>query len=259
MAGYGNFAYYYDRLTDNVGYEKRCDYIHSLLAGNNVSKGILLDLACGTGTMSLLFAEKGYEIVGVDASEDMLSLAQEKKMNANADAVFLCQKMQELDLFGTIDAAVCTLDSINHLTAEADVREAFRRVALFMNDGGIFVFDVNTPYKHKNVLGDNTFVYDLDEVYCVWQNTYNEKDCSTTVQLDIFEQDEEEADVYYRYSEEFCERGYELDKIRQWLEEFRFEVIGIYNEMTTDEVTEQTERAVFVCKKHGTQFLNNEE
>ncbi|MCM1365209.1 MAG: class I SAM-dependent methyltransferase [Faecalibacterium sp.] len=255
MSGYGNFAYYYDRLTDNVDYKKRCDYICSLLTENHVGKGILLDLACGTGTMSMLLAEKGYEIVGVDASEDMLSVAQEKKINTNADAVFLCQKMQELDLFGTIDAAVCTLDSLNHITDESDLREALRRVALFMNDGGIFVFDINTPYKHKHVLADNTFIYDLDEVYCVWQNTFNESDCSTTVQLDIFEQDEDEEDVYYRYSEEFCERGYELDKIQSWLEDVQFEVLGIYNEMTKDKIDSKTERAVFVCKKHGTQFL----
>lgn len=254
MSGYGNFAYYYDKLTDNVNYKQRCDYIHSLLTENNVGKGILLDLACGTGTLSLLLAEKGYEIVGVDASEDMLSIAQEKKLQTEADAVFLCQQMQQLDLFGTIDAAVCTLDSINHITDEQEVCEVFRRVSLFMNDSGIFIFDINTPRKHKEVLADNTFVYDIDEVYCVWQNTYNEKDCSTTVQLDIFEQDEEDPDVYYRCSEEFCERGYELDEIKKWLEEVRFEIVGIYDEMTRNPVNDKTERAVFVCKKHGTQF-----
>lgn len=254
MSGYGNFAYYYDRLTDNVGYQKRCDYICSLLKENGIQSGILLDLACGTGTMTHMMAQKGYDTIGVDASEDMLSIALEKKLQYDNDAVFLCQKMQQLDLYGTIDAAICTLDSINHLTNEADVREAFRRVALFMNDGGVFIFDVNTPYKHQSVLANNTFVYDLDDVYCVWMNTFNESDCSTAIQLDIFERDEEEPDVYYRQSEEFCERGYELDRIKAWLEQVRFEVIGIYNEMTKEPVNGKTERAVFVCKKHGTQF-----
>ena len=115
MAGYGDFSYYYDLLTENVDYEKRCEYICGLLAENGISEGILLDLACGTGTMSLLFAEKGYDVVGVDGSEEMLTQAQEKKMESGADIIFLCQKMEELDLFGTIQCAVSTLDTFNHI------------------------------------------------------------------------------------------------------------------------------------------------
>lgn len=255
MAGYGDFALFYDRLTENVDYKERCDYICSLLRKNGISEGILLDLACGTGSLSYLLAENGFEVVGVDASEEMLSAAQEKKDEKKADVLFLCQKMQELDLFGTIDAAVCTLDSINHVTDEAQVMEIFRRVALFMNDGGIFIFDVNTPYKHKNVLADNTYVYDLDDIYCVWQNTYNEKDCSVDISLDIFERDDEEQDVYYRYFEDFTERAYDFESLKAWLESVKFEVIGIYGEMTEEPIKSDTQRAVFVCKKHGTQFV----
>ena len=167
MASYGDFAYYYDMLTENVDYDKRCEYICGLLAENGISEGILLDLACGTGTMSLMFADKGYDVVGVDGSQEMLTQAQEKKMESGADVIFLCQRMEELDLFGTINAAVSTLDSINHVTDEDTVKEIFRRVSLFMEDKGIFLFDVNTPYKHREILGDNTFIYDLDEVYCL--------------------------------------------------------------------------------------------
>ena len=128
MASYGDFAYYYDMLTENVDYDKRCEYICGLLAENGVSEGILLDLACGTGTMSLMFAEKGYDVVGVDGSEEMLTQAQEKKMESGADIIFLCQKMEELDLFGTINAAVSTLDSINHVTNEDTVKEILEQV-----------------------------------------------------------------------------------------------------------------------------------
>ncbi len=251
MSGYGDFAYYYDLLTENVDYESRCDYIYNLLADNAVGKGILLDLACGTGSLSMLLAEKGYEVIGVDASEEMLSVAQEKKYESEADAIFLCQKMEELDLFGTINAAVCTLDSINHVTDEKTVREIIRRVSLFMEDKGIFVFDVNTPYKHREVLGNNTFVYDMDEVYCVWQNETDEN-MLTTVSLDIFEKDEE-TDAYYKYSEQFQEKGYELSFFEKLLTENRFELIGIYEEMTTEAVKDNTERAVFVARKIGTQ------
>ncbi len=252
MASYGDFAYFYDNLTDNVDYEKRCSYIKGLLAENGVGEGILLDLACGTGTVSLMLSDMGYDVIGVDASEDMLSVAQEKKMESGADVIFLCQRMEELDLFGTINACVSTLDSINHVTDEETVREIFRRVSLFMEDKGIFLFDVNTPYKHKCVLGDNTFVYDTDEVYCVWQNSTDES-LVTTVNLDLFEKDEDDEETYYRYSEEFTERAYDLDDIKKWLEDVKFEVVGIYEEMTKDSVKADTQRAVFVAKKHGTQ------
>ncbi len=251
MAGYGDFAYYYDLLTENVDYESRCNYIHGLLAENGIGKGILLDLACGTGTVSILLSKKGYDVIGVDASEEMLSVAQEKKTEADADIIFLCQKMEELDLFGTINGAVCTLDSINHVTYEATVKEIFRRVSLFMEDKGIFIFDVNTPYKHREVLGNNTFVYDMDEVYCVWQNSTDEN-LLTTINLDVFEKDEED-DVYYKYSEQFCEKGYSLSDIEKWVKEYKFDVIGIYEEMTKEPVREDTQRAVFVLRKKGTQ------
>lgn len=252
MASYGDFAYFYDGLTENVDYEKRCDYIRGLLAENGIGEGILLDLACGTGTVSLILSRMGYDVIGVDASEDMLSVAQEKKMEMGEDVIFLCQKMQELDLFGTINACVSTLDSINHVTDADTVKEIFRRVSLFMEDKGIFIFDVNTPYKHKNILANNTFVYDTDEVYCVWQNSTDES-LLTTISLDIFEKDEDDDETYYRYSEEFSERAYDLEDIRKWLEECKFEVVAVYGEMTRESIGEDTQRAVFVAKKHGTQ------
>jgi ubiquinone/menaquinone biosynthesis C-methylase UbiE len=252
MASYGDFAYYYDSLTENVDYDKRCEYIRGLLADNGIGEGILLDLACGTGTVSLILSEMGYDVIGVDASEEMLSVAQEKKMESGADVIFLCQRMEELDLFGTINACVSTLDSINHVTNEKTVREIFRRVSLFMEDKGMFIFDVNTPYKHRKILGDNTFVYDTDEVYCVWQNSTDEN-LVTTVNLDIFEKDEDDEETYYRYCEEFAEKAYDLDDIRKWLEECKFEVTAVYEEMTREPVKADTQRAVFVAKKHGTQ------
>lgn len=252
MNGYGDFAFFYDDLTQNVEYEKRSEYIFSLLTENGIGKGILLDLACGTGSLSFLLEKKGFDVIGVDASEEMLSVAQEKKMEKGSDIIFLLQKMEDLDLFGTIDACVCTLDSINHLKGEKEVKAAFRKVSLFMNDGGIFIFDVNTPYKHKEVLGNNTFIYDTDEAYCVWQNTYNEKDRSVNICLDIFDYDKDE-DIYIRTGEEFTEKCYELSDLKKWAEEVRFEVMGIYEEMTKNEVTDKTERAVFILKKHGTQ------
>ena len=213
MAGYESFAALYDALTDNVDYNAMGEYLCNLLAAHGAGEGILLDLACGTGTLSAFFAAKGYDVIGVDASEEMLAEAQEKRIEEGFEALFLCQNMEELDLFGTIDAAVCTMDSLNHLTDPAAFCEALRRVALFMNDGGVFVFDVNTPYKHAEVLGNNTFVYDLEEVYCVWQNSFDEDTQTTQICLELFTADEEEPDVYVRETEEFSERAYDLEFI----------------------------------------------
>ena len=255
MAGYRDFAFFYDLLMKNADYESRFGYIIGLLAENGIGEGILLDMACGTGTLSKMFAQKGFDVVGIDASEEMLSRAQEKKLEENFDALFLCQKMEELDMFGTVDAAVCTLDSLNHVTEKEKIREIFRRVALFMNDNCLFIFDVNTLYKHRRVLENNAFVFDTENVFCVWQNTLLEDNETTQINLDIFEGDEEEEDVYIRYSEEFFERGYELDFLKKTLENYRFEVVGIYDDMTKEPVRRDSERAVFVCKKHGTQFV----
>ena len=253
MASYSDFAYCYDALTENADYAARCNKLCNLLAAHGVGEGILLDLACGTGTLTAMLANRGYDVIGVDASPDMLSVAQQKQMEQPFDAVFLCQRMEQLDLFGTIDAAVCTLDSLNHITEESAFREALRRVALFMNDGGVFLFDVNTPYKHEHVLGDNTFVYDLDDVYCVWQNQYDPATGTTDVTLDLFCYDEEN-DCYDRATESFSERAYSLDDIRRWLEEDRFEVLAVLDETGSRPLQDTDERALFVCKKHGTQF-----
>ena len=254
MAGYESFAALYDALTDNVDYNAMGEYLCNLLAAHGAGEGILLDLACGTGTLSAFFAAKGYDVIGVDASEEMLAEAQEKRIEEGFEALFLCQNMEELDLFGTIDAAVCTLDSLNHLTDPAAFCEALRRVALFMNDGGVFVFDVNTPYKHAEVLGNNTFVYDLEEVYCVWQNSFDEAEQTTHICLDLFTADEEEPDVYVRETEEFSERAYDLEFIADALKKVRFEVLSVQDADTHGTLTETSERALFLCKKHGTQF-----
>lgn len=261
MLGYTEFAYFYDKLTGNVEYESRFKYIYDLLAQNGVSKGILLDLACGTGTLTQMFDSHGFDAIGVDSSEDMLSVAQEKKMQNQNEIMYLCQDMTQLDLFGTINACICTLDSLNHITNEKDLREVFRRVSLFMEDKGIFIFDVNTPYKHEKILGDNTFVYDLDEVFCTWQNSFEPNTCTTTITLDIFQSEEVDEDdeynedepVYYRYTESFSERGYELDLIEQIAKENKFKVVAVYDEMSKNPIHATTQRAYFVCEKQGLQ------
>ena len=243
---YDDFSRFYDLLTDNVEYEKRADYFCRLLSMCGIKSGILLDLGCGTGNMSFEMAEKGFDVIGVDSSIGMLIAAQQKMFEKGTRVLLLNQNMQEIDLYGTVDCAVCVLDGINHLPCADDVRKTFEKVSLFMNKGGAFAFDVNTIYKHRNVLADNVFVYEPENVYCVWQNNFNADDNSVDISLDFFE---EEDGVYYRSSENFTEKAYELSDIRLWLEESGFEVIGVFDDMTTDEVRPNSERAVFLARK----------
>lgn len=232
---YSSFARVYDKLTFNVGYEKRAEYICELLSRNGCGKGILLDLACGTGTLSEHIAKKGYDMILVDSSPEMLGFARERV----PDALVLCQDMTELDLYGTINAAVCSLDGINHLLTPISVKKAFSAVSLFTEKGGVFVFDVNTPYKHESVLGNNTFVYEKDDVYLVWQNSYRRKSRTVDINLDIFTC---ENGTYSRSSESFSERAYNIDDICRYLEETGFSVTGIYDDMTFDAPCEKSQR-----------------
>ncbi len=243
---YDVFSEFYDRLTDNVEYEKRADYFCRLLSICGVNDGILLDLGCGTGSMSVKMAERGFDVIGVDSSIGMLGVAQQKMYESGKQILFLNQPMQEIDLYGTVDSAICVLDSINHLNDAEEVMQTFEKVSLFMNKGGAFAFDVNTLYKHKNILADNAYVYEFDDLFCAWQNSYNSEDGSVDISLDFFE---EEDGVYYRSSENFSEKAYELSDISKWLEDAGFEVIGIYDDMTTDNVKPDSQRAVFLAKK----------
>ncbi len=245
MSGYNAFAEVYDKLTDNIEYKKRADYVSALFDRYGVrGKEPILDLACGTGSLTIELAKLGYDMIGVDSAYAMLSQAQNKKYEENVDVLFLCQDMTELDLYGTISGAVCMLDSLNHLDSAEDVKRTIEKVGLFMEHGGIFIFDVNTIYKHREILGNNTFVYDCDDVYCVWQNSLNDDD-SVDISLDIFERKD---GTYYRSGEEFSERAYPIGQYKKWLGDAGFELLHIYDEMSDRELNDRTQRAVFVAR-----------
>ncbi len=250
---YGIFSSVYDILTENVQYEKIADKICSLLHKNSVNGGLLLDLGCGTGTLSFLLENKGFDVIGVDASEDMLMVANEKKYEESSNAMFLCQRAEDLDLFGTIDCAVSCLDTINHIDTIEKVKKAIEKVSLFMNMGGIFIFDMNTPYKHENILGNNTFIYDMDEVYCAWQNSYDKENATTHIDLDFFIKNEDD-ECYERYSESFCEYAYEPKEILLTLEKCGFEILGTYDDYSDNLTNDETQRITVVAKKIKTIF-----
>lgn len=160
--------------------------------------------------------------------------------------MFLCQRMQELDLYGTVDAAVCSLDSINHLTDEKDVKRTFERLRLFVAPGGVFIFDVNTVYKHKNVLGDNAFVYEYPDVFCVWQNSFNEQDNTVDIALDFFENC---GETYKRRSENFSERAYEIDFLKSLLDTAGFDTEFVFDDMSREPLRADSQRAVIAARR----------
>ena len=244
-AGYNSFSEYYDALMQNVGYDERCRYILEIFKRLDHDMGLSLDLACGTGSLTIELKKNGVDVYGIDASYDMLSHAREKAEENGLDILFLCQKMQSIDLYGTIDTCVCTLDSINHLVKKSDVQKTFERVSLFMNQGGYFLFDANTIYKHREVLSDNTFVYDTDDVFCVWQNSLKENNI-VEIELDFFER---EGKVYYRESENFCERAYSDDELTTMLEKAGFEVVKRYGDMTFEAPKSDEQRVIYVARK----------
>ena len=247
MGGYGCFAYYYDTLTGNISYKSRAEYIDSLVKLHGGKKNILLDLACGTGSLSEEFSRMGYDVIGVDGSEMMLNEALDKKFDSGLNIQYLCQDMTELDMFGTIDVTVCALDSLNHLCDLDAIKKTIGRVSLFCEPEGLFIFDVNTPYKHKNVLGNNTFVYDLDDVYCVWQNTYTEKDNRVEIALDLFEK--QENGNYVRDEENFAEIAFDESVIDEILTDSGMEIAAKYDYDTMDPVRADSEKIVYVARK----------
>lgn len=245
---YSYFAEYYDILTENAEYGKRADYFLELFKKHGHDMGLTLDLACGTGTLTLELCRRGTDIFGCDMSEDMLTIAQQKAYEEDMNIMFIKQKMQNLRLFGKIDTCISTLDSINHLPSAKDVQRTFAKVGEYMNDGGMFVFDLNTVYKHKYILGDNCYIYDTEKVFCAWQNNYHEKDNEVVITLDFFERD---GKVYRRSSEQFSERAYSDDDIRNMAEKAGFAVEAVYDDMTFEDIKEDSQRAVYVLRKRG--------
>ncbi len=246
MKTYKSFAEHYDSLTQNVDYAALCKHYTALISQYGNGGKLVLDLACGTGSLSVLLAKSGFDVVGVDASEEMLSLAM-NKIESFGNPIFLNQSMQELDLFGTIDAAICCLDSINHLKTEEDVKKAIERVSLFLNDGGLFIFDVNTLHKHRDILGNNTFVYDTDEVYCVWQNAFNDKNGQVDISLDFFREGKDGK--YTRTCENFSEYHYSDEFLIKTLEENALKCIVKLDDFTENPAKKDSQRVLYICRK----------
>lgn len=243
---YNSFASVYDELTLNVDYKNRAEFVQSILNRYGITDGLLLDLACGTGSMAVELSKMGYEVIATDASPDMLMEAQNKAYDNEQSIMFLCQRMEETDLYGTVRAVVCSLDSINHLSDVDTVRKTFDTLKNFVDDKGIMVFDVNTLYKHQNVLGNNTFVYDEKNVFCVWQNHLLQDERTVNINLDFFCKN---GELYERFNENFNETAFTDEEITSAVESAGFRVLERLADMTENKPDDTTERVYYVIRR----------
>lgn len=247
MSGYNVFARYYDELTANIDYRKRAEYFHEIIKKfRSADNNILLDLACGTGSISEEMAKLGYDVIGVDNSQEMLGIALDKKFESGLNIQYLCQDMRDIDMFGTIGITVCALDSINHLSCIDDVRKVFEKVSLFSEYNGLFIFDVNTLYKHRKILADNTFTYETDNVYCIWENSLNKDTDEVKMNLEFFEL--EENGLYSRSSDSFSEKAYSEEDIEKLLAENHFEIVAKYGDDTFEYPSETSQRIIYTAR-----------
>ena len=243
---YDNFSAVYDSLMYDADYKKRTAYLLKLFKKYGKKPTLLLDLACGTGNFSNEFSKNGIEVIGIDMSEDMLSVAREKSSEQGFDVLYLCQKAQELDLYGSVDGAVCCFDSLNHITDYRNFCKAIEKVSLFLEEDCLFIFDLNTQYKHKYVLADNVFVIEKDDVYCVWANKYKEKNSVVDVSLDFFL---EEDGLYERFSEHFSERAYNSAEVESALQKAGLQIVAVFDDLTENPLKSESERAIYVTRK----------
>lgn len=248
MSRYSDFAFFYDGLTDNVDYKKRAEYFDCLIKKYKKSSGnYLVDLACGTGSLSEQFACLGYDVTGIDNSDEMLSEAMNKKYDSGHDIQYICQDMRHFELYGNADAVICALDSINHLETPDDIRQTIERAYMFTEPGGVFIFDANTVYKHRKVLGDNAYIYENDQVFCAWQNFYTKENNKVEISLDFFEKTQ--TNQYKRFTETFSEIAIEISQMDEFLQHAGFEIIAHYDDDTLRPVHEKSQRVIYAARK----------
>ena len=224
MDAYHALAKSYDRLTDDVDYHATVDFYYEILRREGLKPKTAVDLACGTGSVAVLLAEKGMQVTAVDMSTEMLSEAAQKAADMENPPFLVCQSLQELSLPRGVDLAVCALDSLNYITDPDDCAEAIRRIYHVLNPGGIFIFDVNTPEKLCAMDGQ-VFLDEDEDVFCVWRGEFDEKTNICSYGMDLFQRD---GSVWHRSFEEHREYAYSADQLKRYLRDAGFTHIRIY-------------------------------
>ena len=245
MDAYKDLAVSYDRLTNDVDYEAVVDFYHTILKREGVHPRTAVDLACGTGSVTVLLAQRGYCVSGVDMSEDMLTVACDKAQGLANMPAFVCQKLQQLHLPRGVDLAVCALDSLDYIVNPDDCAEAIRRVYKALNPGGIFIFDVNTPEKLRAMDGQ-VFLDEDDDVFCVWRGEFDEKSNICSYGMDLFQR---RGNVWHRSFEEHQEYAYSRQQLTEYLKNAGFTKIRVYGDRRLEEPNESDQRIYFSARK----------
>ncbi|WAW14381.1 class I SAM-dependent DNA methyltransferase [Peptostreptococcus equinus] len=254
MAQYGNFAYIYDQLMDDVDYEKWVDHIENLIKLNNIKVKNILELACGTGNITIPLTRRGYDIAGIDISEEMLDVAYNKSIEENTTLVLLEQDIVELDFdIYDLDCVLCACDGFNYITSIEDLDKVFTKVHQQLKDGGIFVFDISSHFKLKNILGNNFMGQSRKDLSYMWTNYYDDQIQLLEMELDFFVKidadDDEEDNLYEKYSEVHLQRAHKEEEIIKLLEKVGFEDIKSFGDFELENVKEDSQRVFFTAIK----------
>lgn len=247
MEAYTGFAEVYDMFMDNVPYEEWNTYLTGLLKEYGIEDGLVLELGCGTGKMTRLLAKSGYDMIGVDNSEEMLQIARDA--GEDEGILYLLQDMREFELYGTVRAIVSICDSMNYILEEEDLLEVFRLVNNYLDPGGIFIFDMNTIYKYRELLGETTICENRDEGSFIWDNYYDEEEQINQYDLTLFIKEEKE--LYRKYEETHFQRAYEVETVQRLLEEAGMEFVVAYDAFTHDGIREDSERIYMIAREKG--------
>ena len=247
MQAYAGFAEVYDLFMDNVPYDEWGKYLISLLEEYGIKKGLVLDLGCGTGKMTRLLAEAGYDMIGVDNSAEMLQIAVEQENRRQI--LYLCQDMREFELYGTVAAVVSVCDSMNYILEEADLLTVFRLVNNYLDPGGVFIFDLNTIYKYSELMGETTICENREEGSFIWENYYEEEEQINEYDLTLFIK--EDSGLFRKYQETHYQRGYELGTIKRLLTEAGMEFVTAYDAFTREAPREDSERLYVIAREKG--------
>lgn len=250
MEAYTSFAEVYDTFMDNVPYEEWAEYLAELLQEYDIEDGLVLDLGCGTGSLTEILATKGYDMIGADGSAEMLEIAMEKKAQSGHDILYLLQDMREFELYGTVRAVVSVCDCVNYITDEKELEQVFRLVNNYLDPEGIFIFDFNTEYKYKEILGEQTIAEDREDCSFIWDNYYYEDESMNEYELTLFIK-EQDSNLYRKYQEMHYQKAYTLDAMRDLVEWSGLEFVTAYDAYTRKAPTETSERICVVAREHG--------
>lgn len=247
MDAYTGFAEVYDTFMDNIPYEEWAEYLIGLLKEYGIEKGMIAELGCGTGSMTELLAQHGYDMIGIDNSIEMLEIARDKIEQTKSDILYLMQDMREFELYGTVDAIVSVCDSMNYILEFEDLVQVFVLVNNYLEQGGYFIFDLNTPYKYRTQLGDRTIAEDREDMSFIWDNYFDDKTGVNEYDLSIFVKEHDGR--YQKYEETHYQRAYELEEIKKALEQAGMEYVTAYDAFTKEMPKEESERLYIIARE----------